>query len=479
MSNIVRDRFFNGRWTAAHGSVLEVFNPAHPDRVVSRCTTSSPADVDEILQAASEAFRTWRCVPVFERYTALTNFAAAIEAALPDIAQAITLEQGKPLAEARAEAGKALQEARFAFTQCLQPSGAAPMGARPGFRDLVIRRPRGVIAAVTPWNFPILTPMRKIAPALAWGNCIVIKPSEFTPGAVALIADAAAQTLPAGVLQVVNGAAETARSLVGSPRVQGVTFTGSIATGRQVYVAAAESLAELSLELGGKNAAVVHDCDDIDAVASAIMGAAMQCAGQRCTAISRVIVHESLRTPLVNALVQIAEAAVLGDGMLPGMTMGPLTTAAQLDKVEQMVAEGLQAGALLRTGGCRMQPDNAREGRFYAPTILDAVPPSSSIAREEIFGPVLSVLGYDSLEQAIRLVNDVPHGLTSSFFSNDYRAVRNFMEQAQTGMLHVNHGTVPDSHMPFGGIGQSGVGAYSVGASAQAFYTTEHVVYLP
>ena len=225
--------------------------------------------------------------------------------------------------------------------------------------------------------------------------------------------------------------------------MQGVTFTGSIATGRQVYVAAAESLAELSLELGGKNAAVVHDCDDIDAVASAIMGAAMQCAGQRCTTISRVIVHESLRTPLVNALVQIAEAAVLGDGMLPGMTMGPLTTAAQLDKVEQMVAEGLQAGALLRTGGCRMQPDNAREGRFYAPTILDDVPPSSSVAREEIFGPVLSVLGYDSLEQAIRLVNDVPHGLTSSFFSNDYRAVRNFMEQAQTGMLHVNHGTVP------------------------------------
>jgi acyl-CoA reductase-like NAD-dependent aldehyde dehydrogenase len=479
MSEIVRDRFINGRWTAAHGSMLEVFNPAHPDRVVSRWTTSSQADVDEALQAASDAFQGWSRVPVFERYTALTNFAAAIEAKLQDIAQAITLEQGKPLAEARAETGKALQEARFAFTQCLQPSGAAPMGARPGFRDLVIRRPRGVIAAVTPWNFPILTPMRKIAPALAWGNCIVIKPSEFTPGAVALIADAAAQTLPAGVLQVVNGAAETARALIGSPRVQGVTFTGSVATGRKVYAAAAESLAELSLELGGKNAAVVHDCDDIDAVASAIMGAAMQCAGQRCTAISRVIVHESLRTPLVKALVNIAEAAVLGDGMLPGMTMGPLTTAAQLHKVEQMVAEGLQAGALLRTGGRRVQPDNARAGRFYAPTLLDEVPASSSVAREEIFGPVLSILGYDSLEQAIGLVNDVPHGLTSSFFSNDYRAVRNFMEQAKTGMLHVNHGTVPDSHMPFGGIGQSGVGAYSVGPSAQSFYTTEHAVYLP
>lgn len=479
MSENSKGRFINGRWTAAHGGAFEVHNPAHPDQVVSSWTASSPIDVEEALRAAGEAFHDWRGVPVFERHTALNAFAAAIEARLQDIAQAITLEQGKPLAEARAEASKALQEARFAFTQCLQPSGAASMGARPGFRNLVIRRPRGVIAAVTPWNFPILTPMRKIAPALAWGNCVVIKPSEFTPGAVALIADAAAQTLPSGVLQVVNGAAETARALIGSPLVQGITFTGSVSTGRLVYAAAAGSLAEISLELGGKNAAVVHDCADVAATASAIMGAAMQCAGQRCTAISRVIVRESLRAPLVRALVEIAEAAVLGDGMQPGVTMGPVTTAAQLSKVEQMVAEGLQSGALLRTGGRRVQPETAPRGRFYAPTVLDAVSASASIAREEIFGPVLSVLGYETLEQGIELVNDVPFGLTSSFFSNDYRAVRTFMEQARTGMLHVNHGTIPDSHMPFGGIGHSGVGAYSVGPSAQFFYTTEHAVYLP
>ena len=479
MTQSDRGLFRRGRWQAARGAAFEVFNPAHPGQVASRWTAATPEDVDEALQAAEQAFGGWCGVPVFERHAALTAFAAAIEARGEDIARAITLEQGKPLAEARGELAKALQEARFAFTQCLQPSGAAPMGARPGFRDVVVRRPRGVIAAVTPWNFPILTPMRKISPALAYGNCIVIKPSEFTPGAVALVADAAALTLPAGVLQVVNGAAETARALTGSQRVQGITFTGSVGTGRQVYAAAAGSLAELSLELGGKNAAVVHDTADIPVTAGAIMGAAMQCAGQRCTAISRVIVREALREPLVRALVQLAEANVLGDGLNAGVTMGPVTTAAQLAKIEQMVTEGLACGAVLRTGGRRVQPADAPEGRFYAPTVLDAVPRSAVVAREEIFGPVLSVMGYETLEDAIGLVNEVPFGLTSSFFSNDYRAVRAFMEQARTGMLHINHGTVPDSHMPFGGIGHSGVGAYSVGASAQAFYTTEHVVYMP
>jgi aldehyde dehydrogenase (NAD+) len=479
MTESDRGLFRGGRWQAARGAAFKVTNPAHPGQVASRWTAATPEDVEEALQTAGKAFSSWGRVPVFERYAALTAFATAIEARGEEIARAITLEQGKPLAEARGELAKALQEARFAFTQCLQPSGAAPMGARPGFRDLVVRRPRGVIAAVTPWNFPILTPMRKISPALAYGNCIVIKPSEFTPGAVALVADAAALTLPPGVLQVVNGAAETARALTGSLRVQGITFTGSVGTGRQVYAAAAGSLAELSLELGGKNAAVVHDTADIPATADAIMGAAMQCAGQRCTAISRVIVREALREPLVRALVQLAETNVLGDGLNAGVSMGPVTTAAQLAKIEQMVIEGLASGAILRTGGRRVQPPDAPEGRFYAPTVLDAVPRDASVAREEVFGPVLSVMGYETLEDAIGLINGVPFGLTSSFFSNDYQAVRTFMEQARTGMLHINHGTVPDSHMPFGGIGHSGVGAYSVGPSAQSFYTTEHAVYMP
>jgi acyl-CoA reductase-like NAD-dependent aldehyde dehydrogenase len=479
VSDDPKGALIGGRWRSGGGEPFEVHNPAHPDRVVGRWGVADAGDVEAALADAHRAFDAWRAVPVFERHAVLGAFAAALEARADEIARAIVLEQGKPLAEARGETAKAIQEARFAFTQCLQPSGAAPMGARPGFRNLVIRRPRGVIAAVTPWNFPILTPLRKIAPALAWGNCVVIKPSEFTPGAVALIAEAACATLPSGVLQVVNGGADTARALVGSPRVQGVSFTGSVPTGRQVYAAAAQSLAEISLELGGKNAAVVHDCEDIDAVAAAIMGAAMQCSGQRCTAISRIVVREPLREPLVRALVRLAERAVPGDGLLPATTLGPVTTAAQLEKIGRMVADGLRDGAVLRTGGVRLQPDSAPQGRFFAPTVLDAVPRASAAAREEIFGPVLSVLGYDTLDEGIALLNDVPYGLTSSFFSNDHRAVRAFMERARTGMLHVNHGTIPDSHMPFGGIGDSGVGAYSVGRSAEAFYTTEHSVYLP
>ena len=405
-------------------------------------------------------------------------FLAALQARAEQIAEAITLEQGKPLAESRGETAKSLQEARAMAGHLLHAGGEVLPSARPGFRNMVVRRPRGVIAAITPWNFPILTPMRKIAPALLYGNAIILKPSEFTPATACLIADAGRGILPDGVLQLVQGDGSVGDALCRLPAVAGVTFTGSVATGRKIYASAAANLAELSLELGGKNAAIVNDTDDLDQCLDQIVGAAFMCAGQRCTAISRVIVNADLEKQALDGLVGRARAVALGDGMAEGISMGPLTNKAQFERVTAMVDAGLKEGAKPLVGAEPARLQGLESGYFYAPSVLANVTPDMSVAREEIFGPVISVLSYRNLDEAFAILNGVEYGLTSCLFSNDQRVIQRFVDESQNGMIHVNHGTVPDNHMPFGGVKNSGVGAYSVGLSAAQFYTTEHSVYL-
>lgn len=460
------------------GGVFETRNPARPDEVVGTYASSTAADVERALADAATAQKAWGARPQADRNGLIAGFLNELERRAEDVATAITLEQGKPIAEARGETAKSIVESRTMLGHALAV-GTTPMAAaRPGFRNMVTRRPRGVIAAISPWNFPILTPMRKIAPALAFGNAIVLKPSEFTPAAATIIEECARAHLPANLLTLVQGGGEVGAALVGGPQVRGVTFTGSAATGRKIFSAAAANLAELSLELGGKNAAVVNDATDIGAAVDQIAGAAFQCAGQRCTAISRVLVHASIKDEVIEALKQRAERQVLGDGLTAGVTMGPLSHAAQLEKVASMVDAARADGARVVTGGARARPDSAPEGYFYSPTILADVPPDSPAALEEMFGPVISVLAYDTEEQAFELLNSVGYGLTAALFSNQLGLVERFVAQSESGMIHINHGTIPDNHMPFGGIKDSGVGAYSVGPSAASFYTTEHSVYV-
>jgi aldehyde dehydrogenase (NAD+) len=351
--------------------------------------------------------------------------------------------------------------------------------ARAGFRNLVLRRPRGVIVAVCPWNFPVMTPLRKLAPALLYGNALLIKPSEFTPAAACLVADTAQAFFPAGLVQVLNGGGDVGAALVGHEGVDGVTFTGSIATGRRVAAAAAQSLAEVSLELGGKNAAIVEDAADLDAALDAISGAAFAVCGQRCTAISRIVVRRELHDRVAEGLVARARALYLGDGLLPETTAGPLIHAAHRDHVQGMVKRARQAGAEVLSGGGFAQPASAPQGWFHEPTVLAGVTPGMEVARDEIFGPVLTLQPYANFDEALAIVNGVEHGLTAALFTDRHALVQRFLDECETGMLHVNHGTVPDNHMPFGGIKHSGVGVHSsVGPSAIQFYTTEHAAYL-
>jgi aldehyde dehydrogenase (NAD+) len=467
-----------GQWTPADSQHFRTLNPARPSEVVGNYSTAGKALVAAACEVAATAQSAWRRLPATERIAIVERFLAAVAQRQEDIALAITREQGKPLTEARAETVKSLAEARAMASHVLRTGSDATASARPGFRNFITRRPRGVIAAITPWNFPILTPMRKITPALLFGNAIILKPSEFTPAAACLAADAGRGILPDGLLQIVQGGAEVGEVLIRQPRISGITFTGSVRTGRAIYAAGADTLAELSLELGGKNAAVINDTGDLDACLDQVSGAAFQCAGQRCTAISRVIVAAGLADDVTAGLAERARRFVLGDGAAEGTTMGPLTNTAQLERVAHMVRSGIDEGAKLVTGGGPVTVQGLEGGYFHAPTILADVRPHMSVAREEIFGPVISVLTYRSTDEAFAILNDVDYGLTSALFSNDLAVVQRFIEESESGMLHVNHGTIPDNHMPFGGVKDSGVGAYSVGPSTAHFYTTEHSIYL-
>jgi alpha-ketoglutaric semialdehyde dehydrogenase len=457
---------------------IETRNPSRPAETVGRYCLADRAMVDEAVSAAAVAQRQWARMPAGQRCDLVGRYVDAIAANTERLAEAITVEQGKVLSESRGEVAKACAESRFMLQHVMSEQGSRAMPSlRPGVRNLVTRRPRGVIAAITPWNFPVMTPMRKIAPALGFGNAVIVKASEFTPAAACILGELAAM-LPVGLVQVMHGGADIGQALVSHPQVQGVTFTGSVSTGRRIIEASAKNLAAVSLELGGKNAAVIHDTDDIEGCLDQVTNAALMCSGQRCTAVSRVLVRRELHAQVASGLSRRAAAMRLGDGMDPASQLGPVTHRAQLDHIAQAVQRARADGAEVLTGGREIAVSGCEGGLFFAPTVLDHVRPDSPAAREEIFGPVISVIVYDTLDEAIAILNGVEYGLTAAFFSHDARAIARFVDEGQAGMLHVNHGTVPDSHMPFGGIKASGVGAYSVGPSAASFYTTEHSVYL-
>jgi aldehyde dehydrogenase (NAD+) len=466
-----------GHWQTGEADVFTTCNPSRPAEIVGRYTAASLAQVNAAVVAASTAQKLWRTVPSVERGAVVEKFITALEAKADEVAHAITLEQGKPLAESYGEINKALDESRFMVGEGSRSHSPAMPSARPGFRNSVLRRPRGVIAALTPWNFPIMTPMRKIAPALVFGNAIILKPSEFTPATACMIGDVAKGILPDGLLQIINGMATVGQVLVSHANIDGIAFTGSVPVGKKIYLAAAQNLTEVALELGGKNAAIVNDTHDMDDCLDQIIGAAFQCAGQRCTGISRVLVHKPLEQAVLEGLSQRARRIVVGDGMKVGITMGPLNNAAQFNKVATIVKNGVAEGAKLQAGSSPVSVDGADGGFFYEPTILGSVTPDMSVAKEEIFGPVISVLAYETIDEAFEILNGVVYGLTSSLFTNDHALVQRFIAESEHGMLHINHGTVPESHMPFGGIKNSGVGSYSVGPSSVSFYTTEHSVY--
>lgn len=455
---------------------IETRNPASPDSVVAVYAETLAADIDALVIKAQAAQREWAATPQTERGRLTGLFLDALEARGEDIARSITLEMGKTLAESRGEVAKSIAEGRMMTQRAGAAIGELLPSQVPGVTAYSTRRPRGVVVGINPWNFPFGTPVRKSIPALVYGNAILLKPASQTPGAVQLMAEIAAGILPDGLLQAVIGPGSMAETLCEHPGVHGVTFTGSVAVGKRVAAAAVSHLAEVSLELGGKNPVILNDAARLDVALDQIFTAAFALCGQRCTAISRIIVHRDLLQQTVEGLAKRAMDIVPSDGSVEGARMGPLASQRQLDDVDAFVSRAREAGATVAAGGQRL--DSPEGGYFYLPTIMSDVTPDMEVAREEVFGPVLSVLSYDTLDQALQIANDVAYGLTSCLYSEQAPVIERFLAESESGMLHVNAGSFPENHVPFVGIKDSALGVGgSNGPSTIQFYTTEHAVY--
>jgi alpha-ketoglutaric semialdehyde dehydrogenase len=351
---------------------------------------------------------------------------------------------------------------------------------RAGISCCTVAEPIGIVAAICPWNFPVVTPVRKIAPAVAFGNTVVFKPSSLTPWSAVYVMQLLAKAgLPAGVVNLVTGRGSiVGDAIVGDARVRGVTFTGSTEIGTHIYERVARRLSRVQLELGGKNPAVVIDHTDLDGAAREIVAAAFLCSGQRCTALSRVIVSEEQADALVDRILVHVGRIKVGDGQDPATTMGPLVSKGQLQSVDRYVRQGIESGCALLAGGKALAEEPERQGYFYAPTVFDRVRPDSPLATDEIFGPVLPVLRVRDLDEAISIANGTRFGLAASVFTSRLSYIHEFTSRVQAGMIHVNHGTASQAHVPFGGVKDSGQGAYSIGPTVREFYTNAKAIYV-
>jgi alpha-ketoglutaric semialdehyde dehydrogenase len=467
--------FVYGRLQATAGESEESSDPATGERI-GFAALATTEEVDAAVDAAAEAFAGWRAVPPPKRGDLLRRWAAAIEANRDELARLMTREMGKPLAESEAEIGRALGEIDYAASEGTRLHGVTIPSARPGVLVYTRPEPVGVVGAITPWNFPLIAPVRKLAPALVCGTTVVLKPARETPFvALALAMLLTEAGVPDGVVNVVCGSGSTVGDrLITHPGVAAVSFTGSTSVGQHVGKVVGQRLGSMQLELGGKNAAYVHSADDLDSVTAQITSAAIQATGQRCTAISRVLADAKVADSLVERLANQFDGLTIGRGTDQGVDVGPLVNARQRTSVLEYIDTGISEGARTVT----KRDGELPEGPYVAPVVFDEVTRDMRIAREEIFGPVLSVLRVDGVEDAIETANDCEYGLTSSVFSNDLDVALRFVDGVQAGMVHVNHGTNSEPHVPFGGVESSGVGPYSVGYTVKDFFTRVKVAYI-
>ncbi|MFJ3644765.1 aldehyde dehydrogenase family protein [Streptomyces murinus] len=431
------------------GARFAVVDPATGE-TFDKAPDQQPDELDAVVDRSHRAWHDWRADPA-ARTTALRAAADAVETAGDELARLLTREQGKPLTESYAEIARTAARLRY-FTD-LAPRTRRITDGRPVHSE-VRWRPLGPVAAIVPWNFPLQLAAAKFAPALAAGNTVVLKPSPFTPLATRLLGSVLATALPEDVLTVVTGREPLGARLASHPRIRHVTFTGSVPTGRAVARAAGASLARVTLELGGNDAAVLLDDIDVDRIADRLFWAAFRNCGQVCMAVKRVYAPARLHAEVVEALAQRAKSVAVGPGLDPDTRLGPVNNAPQLTRVEQVTEQALADGARAAAGGQRLDGP----GYFFAPTILTDVPPDSPVVTEEQFGPVLPVLPYRSLDEAIDAANGTGFGLGGSVWGTDLDRAEAVADRLECGTAWINHHAELSLAQPFAGIKNSGVG---------------------
>ncbi|MFF2729788.1 aldehyde dehydrogenase family protein [Streptomyces sp. NPDC058008] len=438
-----------GRAPGARGERLAVIDPSTGE-AFDEAPDQQPDIVDAAVDRAHKAWRDWRSDATV-RSGALHAAADAVEAAGAELAPLLTREQGKPLAESYAEIDRTAARLRY-FAE-LHPGPQPVTDGRP-VRSEIRWRPLGPVAAIVPWNFPLQLASAKFAPALAAGNTMILKPSPYTPLATRLLGSVIAAALPADVLTVVTGREPLGACLASHPGIRHVTFTGSVPTGRAVAAGAAPSLARVTLELGGNDAAVLLEDVDVERIADRLFWAAFRNCGQVCMAVKRVYAPARIHSQVVEALAQRAKAAVVGPGLDPDSQLGPVNNAPQLARVERYTAQARADGARAVAGGHRLD----RPGYFFAPTILTDVPPHSPVVTEEQFGPVLPVLPYTSLDEAVEAANGTGFGLGGSVWGTDLDRAEAVAGRLECGTAWINHHAELSLAQPFAGTKESGVG---------------------
>lgn len=469
--------YINGKWVKGRAT-FQTINPAN-EELVAEIAQAEISDVDAAVEAAKAAFNAWRLTPAPIRGEMLFKVGDILKQKKEELSQLLTRDMGKAIAEARGDVQEAIDMAYFMGGEGRRLLGYTAPVEMPNKFGMAVRDPSGVVGLITPWNFPIAVPSWKIFPALVAGNTIIWKPSPETPAISAAFVKVFEEAgIPPGVFNLLMApGAEVAKALVSHPDVRVLSFTGSTATGRAIAEAAGKLNKKLSLEMGGKNAILVMDDANLELVVDASLWAAFGTTGQRCTAASRLIVQKGILGKLKEALVERTKKLRLGDGLDPKVDVGPVINKVALERIHSMVQAGKAEGARALTGAA--VADVSGKGFFYAPTLFDGVKPGSMLEAEEIFGPVLSIIEVESLEEAIDVNNRSKYGLSTSIFTQDVNRAFTAMRDIFTGLVYINHGTTgAEIQFPFGGVRGTGNGHREAGQAALEVFTEWKSIYV-
>ncbi|HEX9080519.1 MAG TPA: aldehyde dehydrogenase family protein [Desulfuromonadaceae bacterium] len=475
--------FIGGKWVdAAGGKAFASLNPADTREVVATAPLSGREDVDSAVAAAREALLRWRLLPAPRRGEILFRAGELLLARKQRLGELVTREMGKVLAEGLGDVQEAIDMAFYMAGEGRRMQGETVPSELPDKDCKSVREPLGVVALITPWNFPTAIPAWKIFAALICGNTVVFKPSSDTPACAAALVETLEEAgIPAGVLNLVYGrGAEAGEYLVTHPGVDGVSFTGSCAAGERLEGLLGPLHRPLATEMGGKNAIVIMDDADLSLALEGILWGAFGTSGQRCTAASRVVVHEKVRAQFLDMLAEASGRLRLGNGLSPETDVGPIVNEQQFKRVLEYIDIGLGEGARLLSGGRPVATGDCSHGFFIEPTVFAGVTPQMRIAREEIFGPVVSVIDCSGYDEAVSTVNDVSFGLSSAIYSRDVNTTARAERDLETGIVYVNASTIgAEIQLPFGGWRHSGSGHPEAGGRGGAidFYSRIKVVY--
>ena len=464
----------NGEWDVS-GAQTPNINPSDISKTLGHMASATTAQVEDAVSAARAAQPAWEAVKLEEKKNILHAIGQELIDRCDEIGTILSSEEGKPFAEGRGETFRAGEFYQYYAAECLRQIGESAASVRPGINIDISREAIGVAGLITPWNFPIAIAAWKMGPALAYGNTVVLKPSEVTPATAHFLAEVLNKHLPRGVFNMVQGGGDVGAALSAS-KIDAVSFTGSVSTGRKIAQAAIQNMARVQCEMGSKNPIVITKNADIDlAVAQSIHGA-FGASGQKCTASSRLMVEAAIHDEFVEKLAKAADAKVVGHALAQGTELGPIVSESQMNKILNYMDVAKDEGGRLVTGGTRLERET--EGYYLAPTIFTDTKNDMRVNREEVFGPMTCVMKVDSYEEGIALANDTEFGLAASVMTNSLKEAEHFKRNAKFGSVLVNLATAGlDYHVPFGGRNSSSYGPREQGEHAKDFYTIMKTAY--